>query len=251
MPGPILIGIHGARGAGKDTTAGFIKELAAASEPALSVVRRGFADYPKWAFARQFFPDISLAEAVAWCDKHKDTDMHVVVEPKRRPYMHQAEVQFRDCMNQFATESARELYGDNFWVDRLLPLDPPGLYPIGSPHLSWRNNFRVRGKVADICPITDLRADNEMERIRVLRGFCVKVRRKDAEDAQRRYYEERGIEPHLFARELPDEVFDYIINNDDNDMGAALARTDVVLSHIALHIENDTRPSMTIEVKDV
>jgi hypothetical protein len=94
-------------------------------------------------------------------------------------------VNFRDHMNQFATESAREIYGDNHWVDILLPLQPTPHNPEG-----WPGSFLVAPRseadfpysFAHFAVITDLRAYNELGRVKELGGLCVKIKRRDAEE---------------------------------------------------------------------
>jgi hypothetical protein len=225
---PALIALHGARGSGKDTTFNLIQRWCAKSDPALSAVRRGFADHMKWAYMRMWVPDCTMEWAINFIDQHKNNfDMLAVMEDKHSPSLHIKEVVFRDHMNQFATESAREVYGDDHWVDILLPLQPTPRNPEG-----WRGNFLVPPRTANDDPysfahyavITDLRAYNELGRVKELGGLCVKIKRRDAEEAERRYYEEKGIPRHLFATELPDEEFHVILNNDDNNMDHAYQR---------------------------
>ena len=263
MQEPSLIALHGARGAGKDTTFDFITKWCAKSDPALSAVRRGFADHMKWAYMRMWVPDIGMTEAIKFIDKWKDDPEAVCtgifMDPEdgavinsdtaKAAKLHTEfnwdedgklltfipPVNFRDHMNQFATESARSVYGDDHWVDMLLPLHPTDRNPEG-----WRGHFLVPPRSAEDDPysfahfavITDLRALNEMVRVRVHGGLLVKIRRRDAEDKQRAYYEAKGIDPHLFSQELDDDLFDVIINNDDNDMDKAYLRTYHMMNEI-------------------
>jgi hypothetical protein len=228
MDTPILIGIHGAKGTGKDTTARFVKEWAEASEPVLSAVRRGFADKPKWAFARQFMPDITQEEALKWVDDFKNTH-HSIWYPFGKNLK---EVQFRQALDQFATESAREIYGQDFWTDQLLPKGEDRIWK-GMP--LWHTNFLVKldentAGPADFCLIPDLRVEDEVQRIKALGGLCWKVRRKDAENAVHEEFRKLGREPHLFHQDLPDELFDVIFVNDDNDMLRSQQRVNNVLA---------------------
>jgi hypothetical protein len=140
-------------------------------------------------------------------------------------------------VNQFATESAREVYGDDHWLDILLPTnryDPHDEAP------AWWSNFTIpviwhdnqAQNVADFAVITDLRADNEMQRVTELGGINVKIKRRDAERAERTYYEKKGIDRHLFATELPDKEFDVVLVNDDNNLDNAYVRTDLLMHEI-------------------
>jgi hypothetical protein len=234
---PRLIALHGARGAGKDTTYDFMVKWCAKSDPALSAVRRGFADKMKWAYMRQWVPDCTMEWAINFIDQWKnDPDatcigVHVEITGDQawaKSNVFIPGVNFRDHMNQFATESAREVYGDDHWVDQVLPLAPTPHNPEG-----WRGNFLVPPRTANEDPysfahfavITDLRAYNELGRVKELGGLCVKIKRRDAEKAEAAYYESRGLPRHLFAQELPDEEFHVVINNDNNNMDDAYVRT--------------------------
>jgi hypothetical protein len=238
---PILIGIHGVKRAGKNTTADFFQEFAWSSDPALSVRQRGFADKGKWAFARQYFPTISMEEAIKWVDEWKTrTDAHFyspqtgvrpdsllpVAGPLSDPVL------FRDALAQFCTEGARDIYGDDFWVDQLLPV--PRNIDTGSIPVRprWHEEFKLKqfginnpATVADVCLITDVRFDNETQRVPVVGGYTVKVKRKDAEDAVLAEAERMGRPVHRSELGLPDMLFDFVIDNSDNDMDKAKERT--------------------------
>lgn len=234
MDTPILIGLHGVKRSGKNTTAGFIAEWAGAQSPALSALERGFADKAKWAFARQFFPTITMVQAIKWVDTFKDSRAGISYptsigpKPGEVNYM---SVLFRQALAQFATEGGRDIYGDDFWVDQLLPFNPPDWKKPNVNQL-WTNEFLVPlqpgadqlGKPADYCLITDQRFENEVHRIHALGGFSVKIRRKDAEDAVIEQARQQGREIHRSELGLPDDMFDYVINNDDNDLVKARER---------------------------
>ena len=225
------------------------------SDPALSAVRGSFADRMKWAYMRMWVPDCTMAWAIEFIDQCKNepeaTAAGIFVDNEGGLITYDSHrvdqagvintddnedealyfippVNFRDHMNQFATESAREVYGYDHWVDQVLPLEPTARNPEG-----WRGSFLVPPRTPEEDPysfahfavITDLRADNEMARVKELGGLCVKIKRKESEDKQRAYYEARGEDPHLFSTELDDEEFHVIINNDDNNMDHAYRRT--------------------------
>lgn len=234
MDTPILIGIHAVKGVGKDTTAGFIEEWTTrptASKPTPSVVRRGFADKAKWAYARQFFPRCTMEEGIAYVDTFKDSNVHIEF-----PYggLRQdgdwadqyTSLPFRLQMAQFSTDSAREIYGEDHWVDQLLPR---GMDVTWTDTPAWHMSFYTKydentGGAADICVVTDNRFKNETVRIGEF-GLKVKVRRRDAELAVIEEARREGREIHLSELGLPDEMFDVIINNDDNNMENARRRT--------------------------
>jgi hypothetical protein len=85
-------------------------------------------------------------------------------------------------------------------------------------------------RTADICMITDLRFENELERIKELGGLCWKIQRKDAEDAVIAEAEAAGKPVHRSELGIPDDLFDKVINNDDNDLDLARLRTEIILN---------------------
>jgi len=197
----------------------------------------------KWAYMRMWVPDIGMAEAIKVVDAYKNDPsaairahrLREVAEIPRQPEIFLGPINFRDHLNQFATESARSIYGEDHWVDMLLPMRPTDRNPEG-----WRGNFIVPPRSAEDDPysfahfavITDLRVFNEVERVSRLGGLKVKIKRRDAEEKQRVYYESRGLNPHLFATELPDDLFDVLLINDDNDMEMSYIRTYHMMNEI-------------------
>lgn len=228
--GSILIGLHGVKRAGKDTTADFFTEFAEASDPALSVVRRGFADKGKWAFMRQFIPNISMSDAIKIVDRFKEDEEAFLTYPFVNIVsgdIQHATITFRNALAQFCTEGGRDVYGLDHWVDQLLPLDFDKLWP---QYQAWQMSFVRKldensAAPADVCLIRDLRFDNEMERIARCGGVKVKIRRKDAEDAVIEEAKRQGREVHRSELGIPDEQFDFVINNDDNDLALAKERS--------------------------
>lgn len=218
--GSILIGLHGVKRSGKDTTIDFLEEFVAESELGLSAVRRGFADKAKWAFMRQFIPDITMADALAIVDRFKEDPDALISFPGvsiADGSLMQFNITFRNALAQFATEGARDIYGDDHWVDQLL-----------HPNGVWEGEFDY----ADICTIRDLRFENERQRIHQFGGINIKIRRKDAEDAVIEEAARQGREVHRSELGIADEKFDYVINNDDNDLLLAKQRTREVWENI-------------------
>lgn len=217
MPEPILIGLAGASGAGKDTTANFIEEFVKKSFPALSVSCQGFAYKMKWAFARQYHPNISMNDAIEWVNKYKNSRFAHISFPidcDTSPRYEENNIKFRDAIAQFGTEMGREVFGENFWLDLLLPSNE-------IPGYDWKFNFQN----ADICLIIDQRFENEFDRIRYLGGYCWKIRRTDAEKVVIN-------KDHASEAGLPDYMYDVIINNDDNNMDLARERTEVEFARL-------------------
>lgn len=177
----LLIGITGAKGSGKGTVAEFVAKWAN-QRGALSV-DRGFADKLKWAMARIFWPEISMEDAIEWANKFKnEADASVelcagkddLIGPRAS-----CRITGRQLFQHGGTEMGREIFGDNFWIDQLLPPE------------HWEANFF--GSVLDeanIATVSDLRFENEALRIKDLGGMIWHVDRP-------------GFEPDGHASEKP------------------------------------------------
>jgi hypothetical protein len=244
MGRPLLVGFHGVKRSGKDTAATYLQEWA--SGRSLSFCRRGFADIAKLAFARQFYPTITMEAAVKWVDTFKDSGYafwYPTGDDPEQPKLQS--VPFRQCMAQFATEGARLIYGNDHWVDLLLPTavyidghDLP-LYP------KWHDSFEMLDdeagpRVADVCAIIDLRFDNEVERIRRLGGMLVKIRRISAERAVQEEARERGISIHDSELGIPDQEFDYVVDN-NHELSDLKRQIESLAMMLATEGADDTR----------
>lgn len=219
----ILIGLTGRRGAGKDTAFQFISEWA--SERGLSAHRRGFADSLKLSFARMFIPDISLEEAVNWCDELKrDWEPGGAYRPAQltvrwgRVDSHSTlteikhQISGRQALQRYGTEGHRDVFGDDFWVDALLPTDmlpPAGGSTEGTigdmlNQPSWPMNFRgpLQAEAPDICVVTDTRFDNEARRINDLGGAVWEIDRGKTD-----------IDGHRSEDGIMGELVDLVIDN--------------------------------------
>lgn len=238
---PQLIVLHSVKGAGKDTTFRFAKEWGARRTPALSAVRRGFADKVKLAFARQFFPSISEEDAIKWVDTFKDhpfaeIEFPTSVEENQDEY-NIGTVMFRQAIAQFATESAREVYGLDHWCAMVIPEAPTHQNPEG-----WRGNFLVPPRseadfpysFAHFAFITDCRFPSEMEYVKrvVPEALFVKIRRRDAEQAVRDEALRQCRAIHESELGMPDHLFDVVINNDNNNLDDARRRTAALMHEI-------------------
>jgi hypothetical protein len=235
---PLLLGIHGAPQAGKDET--FSRVVAWATERwCIATRRRGFADKLKWSLARMFYPNISMEDAIAWCDRLKlDENWRITIEKRDSAALPDVDLAMRDLLRHYGTEAARDIFGDNFWVDQLLPLDenydamvssmvgqprwhrefmvyPYGVHQDFSPDIDPSAVARMGGHVADVCGITDLRFPNEAERIKQLKGVLVKVRNDEAVQKVIAKAKAEGRELHRSDLELPDDLFDVILDNNN------------------------------------
>lgn len=154
---PTLIGITGGRGSGKDTAYKIIEEWSVGN--GLIPARRAFADSIKWSFARIFKPNISCDAAVDWCDELK---INSIISANG------CEVTGREALQHFGFEAHREIFGDDFWLNQVVPLP------------DWRDKFSDEGKLSDICVVTDVRYNNEAQRIKEAGGSIWSVKRANA-----------------------------------------------------------------------
>jgi hypothetical protein len=208
----VLIGLNGRRGAGKDTAYSFIHEWC--EERGVSVGRRGFADALKLSFARIFLPDASVDEAVIWCDELKQDSKLTIEWGRGKPVFTTVNhsVTGRVALQHYGTEAHRGVFGDDFWVDVLLPLstiiDQHDL-PAGP---QWPHNFmgQLDQEPPQICVITDCRFENEAGRIKKLDGQIWEVYR-GAQDHR---------DPHASETPLPIGMIDKTLyNNAEGDYG--------------------------------
>jgi hypothetical protein len=152
--GTRLIGLHGVKRAGKDTAGQFIQEWA--HERGLSHCKQGWADAMKLSIGRLFgVPD---EHAIDFCDNLKTFGkIRVYVEGPGMGdigNIHALTVDGREFLKRYGTESHREVFGQDFWLDQLLPFhDWPRL---------WGH--------ASICIVSDCRFVNEINRIHDLGG---------------------------------------------------------------------------------
>lgn len=225
----LLIGLHGVQQAGKDTASNFVKDWAVLR--GYTHARRGLADEMKLALARICFGEqdwLTMEWAVNWCDSLKNSfglsDQFTVPLGGGR----EEAVPMRDFMRHIGTDLGRRLWGEDFWVDKLLPLDVrPGSFVRMSPidpgvaanssDMIWPDNFflppgatGLAGVPADICCITDVRFENECRRIKRLGGVLWKLRRPVAEDRVIAEAYKRGKTVHVSDLLLDDALFDRV-----------------------------------------
>jgi len=171
----MILGLSGAKGSGKDTVAAYLVKNH-------QFERKAFADPLKKSIAALF--DIPFAEI----DKLKNNvDVKVSVESvvgHRLMGVH--DMTFRTFLQRYGTESHRDVFGEDFWLDYTLPVQ--GYYP---------------GRAI---VVTDVRFKNEADRVKECGGTNVMITRPGYESEEKH----------------SSEVFDFnadlsIINNGDID----------------------------------
>jgi len=174
----VIIGLSGLKNSGKDTVAAYlVKEH--------GFERKAFADPLKQSVAALF--NIPFSEV----DKLKnDTDVAVEIrlftqgvssslQPEYRAWS------FREFLQRYGTESHREVFGMDFWVDYTLPVQ--GFYP---------------GRAI---VVTDVRFENEADRVRFLGGSI--------------WYVDRGQES---TDEHVSEQFDFVMDRIIENTGTVM-----------------------------
>lgn len=185
----MILGLNGLKSSGKDTVAAYlIKEH--------GFERRAFADPLKKSIAAFF-----------------DIPYHKVDEFKNDPYMLVAigefiplagidapenSMTFREALQRYGTEAHRDVFGTDFWLDHTLP----------------KQSYPGR-KIA----ITDLRFENEAQRVMGVGGFVVKVDRPGLDNEDQ----------HSSEASLPPELIDFTLENngtiDDLNMKTSMMLT--------------------------
>jgi hypothetical protein len=143
----VIIGLHGKMGAGKNEAA---KRLALLSK--LPVIEVSYAAKLKESAAAVL--GCTVEDLERW---KNDPDAGVLVNVHGDPYVFQT---VRSFLQRYGTEGHRDVFGEDFWLDAALPLYPQGL---SSP---YRRSLYA---------VTDVRFQNEADRIRELGGIVVKV----------------------------------------------------------------------------
>ena len=158
----MLIGINGFKGAGKDTVAAYLVKNH-------GFTRLAFADLLKLSVATLFNIPID------WIDTYKDEpNCYVAIGFKNDPapsfnqiegqpskmWSPMTEMTLREFLKRYGTESHRDVFGDDFWIEQLFK------ERMGS---EWHRGSRY-------C-VSDARFENELRFIRDLDGFNVRVMR--------------------------------------------------------------------------
>jgi hypothetical protein len=201
-----LIGLHGRRGSGKDTAFRFIHGWATGR--GAQAHRAGFADKLKQSAYRLFQQDCSVGEALHWADDMKtigDIEARITVEhPGGETRTLTSKISGRMFLQRYGTEAHRDVFGDDFWVDALLPHPDSGQ--------DWRSSFLSGETFGDVLMVgdtehtfyvvTDVRFENEAKRIKELGGVVWQIDRStDTQD------------DHASEASLPSELIDDFIPN--------------------------------------
>ena len=143
----MLIGLNGNMQVGKDTVCQVMQSYLH------DTVRMAFADKLKDSLCALLDIDREALEDMK-CDPTSEIILRKKGFPKRSMTVRQA-------MQRYGTEAHRNIFGDNFWVEALLPM-------YSDARLCYKDRLYV---------ITDARFENELQRIKNFGGITVRIER--------------------------------------------------------------------------
>lgn len=173
-----IIGLTGRARSGKDTVAEIVGALLSDD---LVVVREGFADKLKLSACRLFYPDATLAQALSWCEFVK-TQGQLTVEDAKQVVGIDTTITGRQFLQRYGTEAHRSVFGEDFWLDAVLP--------------EGRDD-------CDVLVIPDARFENEVKRVRERGGEVWRIERAAADSK----------DTHPSERPIPNDLVDHIVEN--------------------------------------
>lgn len=181
-----LIGINGFKGSGKNTAGNIVQGLAEAR--GLVVIQRAFAELMKLSAARCLGLATNINDAVVLMDCLKENGDILITIPDQTIMR---EITGREYLKWFGTEGHRDVFGDDFWVDLLLPLEHNWVF-------EWKDKLDNR---LDFAVITDVRFANEARRIKEVGGVVWNI--------------DRGLDGdgHVSEQPLPTHLVDLVIDN--------------------------------------
>jgi hypothetical protein len=206
---PVLVAIAGRSRVGKGTCASLFTELAQVQ--GFTAFERQLSDNGKWHLARIFFPEISRVDAVAWFEdlKHKQYGVNARMHWKLDENSYdEVVVPLQKFIQHGLQEGGRDIFGEHFWTNMILPTDVWKGFPGGVSVPCWEEGFfdAESGLQADdeqgetwtnLALISDLRQPNEAERVRECGGIVIEIHRPDVDDS---YITGGG---HITERGLP------------------------------------------------
>jgi hypothetical protein len=173
----MIIGLHGHQRSGKDTA----YEIIRAAYP--HATRLAFADKIKESLAALF--GVSIREI----DVLKEEGGVFKVEGKSFEHSYT----WRSFAQRYGTEAHRDIFGEDFWVDKILP------YPDEAGIESHKHELLI---------ITDVRFPNEALRIKNLGGWIVKIKRPEIEYHDSHSSEEDLIDSLIYHEVINDGSLD-------------------------------------------
>lgn len=172
----MLIGVNGTKGSGKDTIGKYLVEH-------YEFERLSFAQKLKDSAAALFEVDPSV-----WEELKNDDNARIILKTNNDIFddkWSEIDLSVRYFLQRYGTESHRNIFGGDFWVDALFK---------DFDHWDGKNYV-----------ITDARFNNELKAIKERNGFNIRVVRQEGS---------RLIDPHV-SEAMPARIYlDYDIYND-------------------------------------
>lgn len=200
----ILIGINGFKTSGKDTTYGIVREALRPDR----VDRAAFADKLKIIAARALgFDEPDVESYLQHMDDFKESgEIHMKWNWFAEGFIEgemisERRITGREYLQYFGA-NAREVFGDSFWVDQILPT-PSGHPSRDNREVDNERSLLRRYPQTDVLCVTDVRYPNEAQRIKDLGGVVWEVLRPGLES-----------DGHSSEKPLPPSLVDYKIVND-------------------------------------
>lgn len=212
MTTPLLLGIAGFKESGKDTAGKYLKGWCGAKR--LRGKTQGLADDLKWSAALALGFKGSREECILFANSLKADGVFVEVlrypqAPARDPrdeidYTSPILVKIsgREFLQNYGTESHRNVFGDDFWTDNLIPLDEVRLFKKWSDEEHGTDLMLM----PDLMMVTDCRFPNEAERVKELNGFVLEIEKPDLV----------RNDNHISEKPLPRDLVDHVVLNGGN-----------------------------------
>lgn len=177
----MIIGIAGLKHSGKNTAAKFLAER---YEKSFKVREWSFAHDLKVGAARALGVDKNEIEFCDWLKENGTIAIHADDDEK---FVNK--VTGREYLQLYGTESHREVFGEDFWVDNTLN-------KIKNPDdgSAWEERLDL---------ITDVRFPNEAIGIKEAGGYILRIDRKEVEVG----------DGHASEKPLPDDLVDRVVDN--------------------------------------
>lgn len=187
-----VIGLNGFKQSGKGETARCIETLCA---PEYNIKCVGFADKLKVLAAKSLGFGLTNSECIALMDSMKN-DARISVGYKHEGKHSVQSLSGRQFLQNYGNYM-RELFGEDVWINAVLP--------VSTGPLTYQSALRAMHPGVDILVLTDLRYENEADRVHQMDGEIWEVIRPGRES-----------DGHISERPLPRPKVDRIIPNDSD-----------------------------------
>ncbi len=190
----MIIGINGPKGAGKNEVANFLVKNH-------GFEAMGFADKLKESAAALFGID-----SAHWDFWKNLPEMRIrISRDKGSQSFNVVNISAREFLQRYGTEAHRDVFGYEFWVDEFF-----------KPYMSDEGDF-----YGPNLAISDARFDNELKRIRDLKGTIVRVERPGLETSDN----------HVSEASPSSDLIDYVIVN-SGTLDDLEAQVDIFMEHL-------------------